>query len=161
MFSHLPLLISELVFIHISLLIIDSQVMIKRLLALLRSKGCTSEDLEFSLEFESESQSEFESEIEIEINDREVSSGSSSDGVVYTDPDAYHNATHDLSHDPSHDATHDATHNAGTHEESEVNIITIIGESVPGDHDADQYLDTASNSIQEVIGTFVVDNISI
>ena len=46
--------------------------MIKRLLTLLRSKGCTSEDLEFSLEFESE--------IEIEINGREVSSGSSSDG---------------------------------------------------------------------------------
>ena len=135
--------------------------MIKRLLALLRSKGCTSEDLEFSLEFESESQSEFESEIEIEINDREVSSGSSSgsssEGVVYTDPDA----THDATHDPSHDATHDATHNAGTHEESEVNIITIIGETVPSDHDADQYLDTASNSIQEVTGTFVVDNISI
>ena len=121
--------------------------MIKRLLALLRSKGCTSEDLEFSLEFESESQSEFESEIE--INDREVSSGSSSEGVVYTDPDA----THDATHDPSRDA--------GTHEEAEVNIITIIGETVSSDRDADQYLDIASNSIQEVTGTFVVDNISI
>ena len=153
MFSHLPLLISELVFIHISLLIIDSQVMIKRLLALLRSKGCTSEDLEFCLELESQ--------IEIEINDREVSSGSSSDGVIYTDPDATHDVTHDPSHDPSHDASHNPSHNAGTHEESEVNIITIIGESVPSDHDADQYLDIASNSIQEVTGTFVVDNISI
>ena len=123
--------------------------MIKRLLALLRSKGCTSEDLEFSLEFESESQSEFESEIEIEINDREVSSGSSSEGVVYTDPDA----THDATHDPSRDA--------GTHEEAEVNIIKIIGETVSSDRDADQYLDIASNTIQEVTGTVVVDNISI
>ena len=121
--------------------------MIIRLLALLRSKGCTSEDLEFSLEFESE----------IEINDREVSSGSSSEGVVYTDPDPSHNASHNASHNPSHNPSP----GAGTREEAEVNIITIIGETVSSDHDADQYLDTASNSIQEVTGTFVVDNISI
>ena len=128
----MPIFLLHRVTFYFMFRILDSQVMIKRLLTLLRSKGCTSEDLEFCLEFESENGNE--------SDEGEASSGSSSDSIIDTDT-------------PSHDAASD--------EEAKLSIVAVSTESVFGDHAEDQYLNIASCNIKEKTGTLGSDSFSI